>query len=236
MAVDIPAPLPVAPATVQERVVEVLGELKPRMRGWLHAGVLPVTLALGIVLVVGAPAGAPRLGAVVFTACAMALFGSSTALHRGRWSPRLNTVLTRVDHACIFLLIAGSYTPFALTLLQGRSRTALLLVAWGGAALGITFRLLWTSAPRWIYTPVYLALGWVSVLFAGAFAERAGVGVLVLLALGGLLYTVGAVVYGFRRPNPFPQWFGFHEVFHAFTVLAFVAHYCAVTLATAAVR
>jgi hemolysin III len=141
-----------------------------------------------------------------------------------------------MDHASIFLLIAGSYTPFSLLLLTGSDRVILLAVAWGGAALGIMFRLFVPGAPRWVYTPIYIALGWAAVFFAGDFAQYHVTAVVVLLALGGLFYTVGGVVYGLRRPNPVPQWFGFHEVFHTFTVIAFAAHYAGVSIATYSLR
>lgn len=221
---------------LREQAQEVLAEVIPRLRGWLHAAVAPLTLAAGVVLVVLSPTPATRTGSGVFAASAVILFTASATMHRGRWSPRVNTILTRVDHASIFLLIAGSYTPFTLLLLNGESRTVLLCLAWGGAAAGIAFRVLWTTAPRWVYTPVYIALGWAAVFFAGDFVRGGSGWVVALLATGGLLYTLGAVVYGLRRPNPFPRWFGFHEVFHAFTVAAFAAHYVGVSIATYSLR
>lgn len=216
---------------------ELLAEVKPRMRGWLHAATAPVALAAGLVLVVLAPAGAPRIGAVVFALCSLVLFSVSATMHRGGWSGRTQVVLTRLDHASIFLLIAGTYTPFTLLMLHGVDRVVLLVAAWVGAAVGIAFRMLRPRAPRWVYTPVYLGLGWVAVFFAPDFARYSGtVLVVLLLALGGLLYTLGAIVYGLRRPNPLPGWFGFHEVFHTFTVLAFAAHYAGISIATYALR
>ena len=225
-----------ASETVGAHVAEALAEVKPHLRGWLHAAMAPLALAAGAVLVWQSPSGAPRIGSAIFAACALILFSVSAAMHRGRWSPRTQVLLTRLDHACIFLLIAGSYTPFTLLLLHGTDRVVLLSVAWSGAALGIAFRLLYPSAPRWVYTPIYIALGWAAVFFAGDFARYGVPGVVVLLALGGLLYTVGGVVYGLRRPNPLPQWFGFHEVFHLFTVVAFAAHYAGVSIATYSLR
>jgi hemolysin III len=226
----------VEPPHVIEATVEKLREVRPRMRGWLHLGAAPVSLALGVVLVLMSPDGMPRVGSAVFAVSALALFTVSATMHRGGWSPRTQVVLTRLDHASIFLLIAGTYTPFSLLLLRGSDRVVLLSVAWGGAALGIAFRLLRPDAARWVYTPVYLGLGWVAVAFASDFARATGVAVLLLIALGGALYTVGGVVYGLRRPNPFPQWFGFHEVFHACTVIAFAAHYAGVSIATYSLR
>jgi hemolysin III len=224
------------PPHVIEATVEMLREAKPRMRGWLHAATAPVALAAGVLLVLLSPPGAPRLGSAIFAVSALALFSVSATMHRGGWSPRTELLLTRLDHASIFLLIAGTYTPFSLLLLHGGDRVVLLSVAWGGAALGIAFRLLRPNAARWVYTPVYLALGWVAVVFASDFAHATSAPVLMLIAFGGALYTAGGVVYGLRRPNPFPQWFGFHEVFHACTVLAFAAHYAGVSIATYALR
>ncbi len=219
-----------------ETASELLAEIRPRLRGWLHAATAPVAFAAGVVLVLLAPPGSARLGAAVFAFSALVLFSVSALMHRGGWSPRTELILTRLDHASIFLLIAGTYTPFSLLLLEGSDRVVLLVVAWSGAGLGIAFRMLRPGAARWVYTPIYIALGWAAIFFAGDFAHYTGTIVVVLLAAGGLLYTVGGVVYGLRRPNPFPQWFGFHEVFHAFTVIAFAAHYTGISIATYALR
>ena len=180
------------------------------MRGWLHLTAVPLALAGGVLLVGLSPTGTPRTGSIVFATCALVLFSVSAALHRGRWTPSAGRVVTRLDHACIFLLIAGSYTPVGLLLLSGPDRVMLLGIVWGGAGLGITFRLLWAEVPRWISTPVYLTLGSVAIFFAGDLARHAGPAVMALLVLGGLLYAAGALVHGLRRPNPFPDWFGFH--------------------------
>ena len=222
--------------TVGEHLAEVIAEVKPRMRGWLHAATAPLCLIGGILLVALSPPGSARVGSAVFALSSLVLFTVSATMHRGGWSPRTNLVLTRLDHASIFLLIAGSYTPFTLLLLEGRDQVVLLCIAWGGAALGIVFRLFVPGAPRWVYTPVYIALGWAAIFFAGDFARYAGTSVVVLLALGGLLYTIGGVVYGLRRPNPFPRWFGFHEVFHTLTVIALAAHYTGVSIAAYSLR
>jgi hemolysin III len=223
-------------ADMRGQVHDALVEAKPKLRGWLHAATAPLALVAGIVLVILSPTSATRTGSAIFAASAVLLFTASATMHRGRWSPRTNTILTRVDHASIFLLIAGSYTPFTLLLLDGPARTTLLWLAWGGAAAGIAFRVVWTTSPRWVYTPVYIALGWVAVLFADDFLRHGPMNVVALLAAGGLLYTVGGVVYGLRRPNPFPSWLGFHEVFHLLTVAAFAIHYLGISLATYALR
>jgi len=219
------------PAAVPGPVEELVAAVKPRLRGWLHAGTFPLSLAAGIVLTLLAPGGKARVGAAVFTTTAALLFGTSALYHRGTWSARVGGVLKRLDHSNIFLIIAGSYTPFALTLLPWEQARQLLLVVWLGAVGGVLFRVFWVGAPRWLYTPVYVALGWVAVLYFGPLLQHGGVVVVTLIALGGVLYTVGAVVYATRRPDPAPRWFGFHEVFHAFTVAAFMAHYVAASLA-----
>ncbi|HET7070733.1 MAG TPA: hemolysin III family protein [Nocardioides sp.] len=225
------------------QVSEGVAEIKPRLRGWLHLGSAPLTLAAGIVLVILSPTATTRVGSAVYAVCSVLLFTVSAAYHRGRWSPRVGALLQRFDHANIFLFIAGTYTPFSLLLLRGVDRVVMLGVIWGGALLGVAFRVLWLRAPRWLYTPIYIALGWAAVFFVpqlAAGAERYGVGLgaalLALIATGGALYTLGGVVYGFKRPDPWPRWFGFHEVFHTLTILAFVTHYVGVSLATYALR
>lgn len=211
-------------------------EIIPRLRGWMHLVVAPLALVGGVVLVGLSPGGTARTGSAIFAVCALMLFSVSAVWHRGSWSPTANEVFRRLDHGCIFLLIAGTFTPVALILLSGRNRVDLLAVVWGGAALGIAFRMIWSSAPRWIYTSIYIALGWVAFPFVTGVTHGTTVAVVALLALGGLLYTAGGVVYGLRRPNPYPQWFGYHEVFHLLTVVAFAAHYTAVSLAAYALR
>jgi hemolysin III len=214
----------------------LVAEVKPRLRGLLHAAIAPVTLVAGLVLVMTSAPGAPRLGSAVFAGSALTLFSVSAALHRGHWTPRANRLLRRLDHACIFLLIAGTCTPFSLLLLEGTQQVVMLVVAWGGALLGATFRLVWTDAPRRLYTPVYLAVGWASVFFVRDFLAHGGLTAVALIVAGGLLYTIGGVVYALRRPDPFPSWFGFHEVFHTFTVVAFAAHYAGVVVITQSLR
>jgi len=230
--------------SLAQTVGDAVAEVKPHLRGWLHLASAPLTLAAGIVLIALSPTAGTRVGSAVYAVSAVLLFTVSAVYHRGRWSPRVHAFLKRFDHANIFLLIAGSYTPFTLLLLDGAQRALLLAVVWGGAALGMLFRVAWVDAPRWLYTPIYIAMGWAAVFFLPGFAdgsrERLGVGigtaVIVLIAVGGTLYTLGGVVYGLRRPNPWPRWFGFHEVFHSLTVLAFVTHYVGVSMATYSLR
>ena len=228
---------------LHDAVADFKADIKPRLRGWLHLATAPLTLAGGIVLIWLSPTTAIRIGSAVFTGSALVLFTVSAIYHTGSWSPRVWAFLRRFDHSNIFLLIAGSYTPFSLLLLEGGQRVALLTTVWTGAVLGVGFRVFWTDAPRWLYVPIYIALGWAAVFFIPSFYEGAtrlglGVGIttFVMIVAGGALYTLGGVVYGFKRPNPWPRWFGFHEVFHTFTVLAFTAHYVGVALATYASR
>ncbi|MDN5895069.1 MAG: hemolysin III family protein [Nocardioides sp.] len=226
-----------------DRASDKLDEIKPKLRGWLHAATAPVALAAGIVLIVLSPTDATRLGSAIFVGSGVLLFTVSAIYHRGTWSPRTWATLRRFDHANIFILIAGSYTPFALLFLDGSAQVTLLSVVWLSALAGMAFRMFWTDAPRWLYTPMYIALGWAAIFFIPEFIDGAGrfntgiaVSALVLVASGGILYTLGGLVYGFKRPNPAPRVFGFHEVFHSFTVLAFIAHYVGVSLATYSLR
>lgn len=218
-------------ADLQDDAKALIAAVKPKLRGWLHLVMAPAALLAGLVLTVTAHTTAGRVGALVFTATAVLLFGTSAVYHRGNWSPRTGVILRRMDHSNIFLIIAGSYTPFALTLLPAQQARTLLIIVWTGALLGVGFRVFWTGAPRWLYVPVYLALGWVAVFYIGPMLHGGGPAVLTLIITGGALYTIGAVVYGTKRPNPSPRWFGFHEVFHTFTILAFVVHYIAASMA-----
>lgn len=213
-----------------EVVDEIVDAVKPHLRGWLHLGMAPLVLIAGLILVVMAPSRAGRLSAAVFTLTAFLLFATSAIYHRGTWSPRVDGLLRRLDHSNIFLIIAGTYTPFALLLPVEQGRTMLVIV-WVGAIGGVLFRIFWVRAPRWLYVPIYLALGWVAVFYLKPLWLHGGSAIVVLVAVGGLLYTLGAVVYGFKRPNPVPSWFGFHEIFHALTIAAFVCHYVAASLA-----
>jgi hemolysin III len=217
---------------IEGAVEELVQAVKPRLRGWLHAGTFPVALAAGVVLVVLADGTRATIATAIYAASAALLFGVSAAYHRGNWSPRAEKRLKRLDHSNIFLIIAGTYTPFSLLLLQNDGGTTLLWVVWCCALAGIAFRVFWVGAPRWLYTPVYIALGWVAVFYLPEILATGGPVVVTLLAIGGGLYSVGGVVYALRRPDPSPRWFGFHEVFHALTLGAFVAHYIAISIVT----
>src|SRR5690242_5890511 len=206
----------------RELAASAIAFAKPRLRGWLHLVTSPLALVSGLVLVILAPTAPATAAAAAYTLTAVVLFTTSAIYHRGTWSPRVERWLKRADHANIFLLIAGSYTPFAVLALQGATRVAVLTAVWSVALLGVAFRLVWVEAPRWLYLVGYLGLGWAATLVVPQLLHGAGVAAFVLLMVGGALYTTGGVVYGIKRPNPSPSWFGFHEVFHALTVAAFV--------------
>src|SRR3954468_4561860 len=200
---------------------------KPRLRGWLHLVTSPLALASGLVLIVLAPTATATAAAAAYAATAVVLFTTSAIYHRGNWSPRVEEWLKRLDHANIFLLIAGTYTPFAVLALRGDTRVAVLATVWSLAVLGALFRVLWVQAPRWLYTPMYIGLGWAAAFVVPQLLHGEGVTAFILMSVGGFCYTAGGVVYALRRPNPSPRWFGFHEVFHALTVAGFVCQYIA---------
>ncbi len=205
--------------------------LKPRLRGVLHEAAFAISLVTGTVIVCLTHGAMATVSVSVYATAVALLFGTSAAYHRGTWSPRAQSIMSRLDHSMIFVLIAGTYTPLCLVLLDGWVRWLIFSLVWGGALGGIIARNAARHAPRWIFVTFYLVLGWIAVAIIPQVLSVGGVAVLVLLLVGGLLYSVGAVVYARRSPNPSPQWFGFHEVFHAFTLAAFAAHYVAISLA-----
>jgi len=201
---------------------------KPTWRGWQHAIMFPVAVVAGIVMIATAPTVAGRVSSAIFAVTAALLFGVSALLHRGRWSTGTEGLLRRLDHANIYLIIAGTYTPFAVLALPTSSGKLLLSIVWSGALVGVVLRVFWIGVPRWLSTSLYVVVGWVVVFFLPELVDTAGWGVVVLIAVGGVLYTLGAVVYATKWPNPAPRTFGFHEVFHTLTIVAFTAHYIAV--------
>jgi hemolysin III len=202
---------------------------KPRLRGVSHQWAFYVSLALGAALVGAAPAGEPRLAAAVYALSVAALFGTSALYHRITWaSQAARRWMRRVDHSMIFFLIAGTYTPFALLVLDGDLATVILVVVWGGALAGIVMKLVWIDAPKTLVAIVYLALGWVAVAAFPTLVDELGITGAALVAVGGLIYTAGALVYAFQRPNPAPAVFGYHEVFHALVILAAALQYAVI--------
>ncbi|HAQ59138.1 MAG TPA: hemolysin III [Microbacterium sp.] len=200
--------------------------IRPTWRGWIHAGTFPVAVVAGIVLIVLADGTAAKWASALFMTTSLLLFGNSALYHRFDWGPRTFAVLKRIDHANILLLIAGTYTPIALLALPREKATLLLSLVWGGALIGILFRVFWIGAPRWLYVALYLLLGWAALMYIGDLFTANAV-MMTLVLVGGLLYTVGAIVYALKRPNPWPGHFGFHEIFHVCTVLAFLCHWTA---------
>ena len=215
---------------VRETVGDAVRQVKPKLRGWLHACTTPLALAAGIVLIALAPTTLGKIGGAVFLCASVLLFGTSGVYHRFTWGDRATAVLRRMDHANIYLIIAGTYTPFVALVLDGALRTAMMALIWGGALAGVLFKVFWVGAPRWLSTGLYLAIGWVAVLFIPDLVTGTHPATWILILAGGLLYSAGAVVYGLKRPDPAPRWFGFHEVFHSLTIAAYVCHYIAVSM------
>jgi hemolysin III len=216
----------------ENSLTDVLDAVKPRLRGWLHAGMAPLVLAAGIVLISLAATSAGVIGGAVFLTASVLLFGTSGVYHRGTWGMRGDAILRRMDHANIYVFIAATYTPLALILLDGASGVLLLTLIWSAALGGLLFRLFWLSAPRWLYTALYIVMGWAALGWLTAFYQAAGATAVLLIIAGGVCYTLGAVVYGRKRPDPSPTWFGFHEIFHAATIAGFVCHYVAIAMIT----
>ena len=203
---------------------------KPLWRGWIHAVAAPFAVAAGIVLVTLAPGPDRKIASAIYAVTGALLFGVSAVYHRGTWPEKRRLLLKRLDHSNIMLVIAGSYTPLAWTLLDRPTAVLLLWLIWSGALLGVLFRVLWTAAPRWLYVPVYVALGCAALFFLPQFFA-ASVPAAVLICAGGAFYIAGAVFYGLKAPNFRPGVFGFHELFHVFTVFGFAAHFIAIMFA-----
>jgi len=221
---DVPQ-LPLLEAAAVDAAVEV----KPTWRGWIHAGTFPVALVAGVVLIIVADGAPAKWASAVFMLTSLLLFGNSALYHRIDWRPRVKVLLKRIDHANILLLIAGTYTPLAVLALPPEKGVLLLCLVWGGTLVGILFRVFWIHAPRWLYVALYLLLGWAAVMYI-VDLMNANFAMMVLVIVGGLLYTGGAIVYALKKPNPWPGHFGFHEIFHVCTVLAFLCHWTACLL------
>ena len=197
---------------------------KPRLRGWLHLGAFPFALVSGLYLTANGTTHADRVAIAVFTLTACLLFGTSAVYHRGTWTPRTAGILRRFDHSNIALIIAGTYTPLAVAVLPASQATLLLWIVWTTALAIVVFRVAWLGAPRWLYTAMYIGLGWAAVFWLPELWHLAGALNIVLIAVGGALYTAGAVFYALRRPALRPSTFGYHELFHACTIAAFTCH------------
>jgi hemolysin III len=202
---------------------------KPRLRGVLHQWAFFVAIAAGAAIFVAAPAGRAKLAIAIYVLSVIGLFGVSAVYHRVNWaSAAARRWMRRLDHSMIFFLIAGTYTPFALLVLEGTLATAILIAVWGGAAVGVALNLAWVDAPKWVTAIVYVTLGWVAIVaFPDMFSEL-GFFAVALVGAGGVLYTSGAVVYALRRPDPAPAVFGYHEVFHLLVIVAAALQFAAI--------
>ena len=207
---------------------------RPRMRGRLHLYAFGVAVVSGIVLCSLAalrPGWTPFVAYAVYSTTVCGLFGVSAIYHRRFWEPRGYLLMKRLDHAMIFVFIAGTYTPFCVLLLEGSTARSMLALVWGGALAGVMLKACWPRAPRWLSVSLYLALGWIGVAILPEILDRGGATVLMLLFTGGVIYSVGALFYAFKWPDPWPRTFGYHELFHAATVTAAVCHHVAVYFA-----
>lgn len=221
------------PEAVVDGVAQFLG--KPRARGWIHVySAIVATIAGAALVSVSWALGSTRAGiaTLIYTLTIVAMFTVSGTYHRVHWhSARARIWMKRLDHSMIFVFIAGSYTPFALLALPEHSGWTLFWIVWGGALAGVLLKMCWPTAPRWVGVPLYLLLGWVAAWFIGPILDGAGMTAVVLLIVGGALYSVGGVLYGLKWPNPWPQTFGHHEFFHACTAVAATCHYIAMWFA-----
>jgi hemolysin III len=206
--------------------------VRPRLRGVSHQWAFFAAVAAGAALVASAGSGRARVAAAIYAFSVAALFGTSAVYHRVTWrTPRTRLRMRRLDHSMIFVVIAGTYTPFALLVLRGALATAILVIVWAGAAAGVALQFVPGRRQRWLTALPYVALGWVAVAALGQMVDHLGVGTTLLVAAGGVLYTLGAVVYAFRRPDPAPAVFGYHEVFHALVIAGAALHFGVVAFA-----
>jgi hemolysin III len=217
--------------TIDTAALARMAPSKPRLRGVSHQYAFFVSLACGVALILAASGGRARTAAAIYAAAVSALLGTSALYHRVTWRPSARRWMRRLDHSMIFVLIAGTYTPVALLAVHGWSASAVLVVVWAGALGGIVFKLAWIDAPKWLFAIVYVALGWVAVAVMGQLPATIGWLGVAGLAAGGLLYTIGAVVYASGRPDPAPRVFGYHEVFHALVIAAAGLHYAVIAFA-----
>jgi hemolysin III len=203
---------------------------KPKLRGIVHLVMSPLSLVAGLTLITLANELRGRITLGIFTLTAVTLFTCSALYHRVAWTDKNKAIWRRIDHSNISILIAGTYTPFAVYLLQPSQTKTLLIVAWGGAILISLLRIFWLSAPRWLYVAGYISLGWAAVFYMPEFLKSGGVAIFILILAGGLLYSAGGVIYALKKPNFSINWFGFHELFHAMTAAAFICHFVAAVL------
>ncbi len=210
---------------------ELIARTKPRLRGVTHEWAFFISLVAGGALIWAAPSGQARIAMAIYAISLSGLLGTSALYHRVNWRrPEIRKWMRRLDHSMIFLLIAGTVTPFALLVMSGPLASALLIAVWAGAIAGIIVELIWVDAPKWVSTIVYLAVGWIGLLGFPAIVVDAGIGAGILIAAGGVLYTTGAIVYARQRPDPNPAVFGYHEIFHVLVLAAAAAHFAAIAI------
>jgi hemolysin III len=215
--------------TAREVASEAIAAVKPKLRGVSHEWAFFVSLFLGAGLIVAADTPEATLAVAIYAVSLSALLGTSALYHRVEWKrPNVRRWMRRLDHSMIFFLIAGTYTPFALLALNGPLADAILVVVWVGAIAGALVEMVWIEHPKWVAALVYMSVGWVAIIAFPELWTEMGAGGTLLVAVGGLLYTVGAVVYATQRPNPNPRVFGYHEVFHLFVIAAAAAHFAAI--------
>lgn len=220
-----------AVADARAATADAIERVKPRLRGVLHQWAFFAALVAGAALVWAAPDGRATIAAAIYAGSLVALLGTSALYHRVDWKrPRARAWMRRLDHSMIFLLIAGTVTPFALLVMSDPFATALLIAVWAGAAAGIVVELIWVEAPKWVAVIVYLAVGWIGALGFPAILVEAGIGAAALIAAGGVMYTAGAIVYARQSPDPRPAVFGYHEIFHLFVIVAAIAHFAAIAI------
>jgi hemolysin III len=203
-------------------------QVKPLLRGVLHQGAFFVAVVIGVLVTVYAEGTRATVGALIFAASVVGMLGASTLYHRVTWTPPMRLRMRRLDHAGIYLLIAGTYTPVALMVVHGTTGRIVLAVVWCGSLAAIALKFLWDEAPKWLSAVIALALGWVGIFAMPQVWSHAGAAAVVLLGIGGLAYTIGALVYAFRRPQLRPEIFGYHELFHALTLVAVACQYVAI--------
>jgi hemolysin III len=207
-----------------------LATTPPKLRGWLHLVATPLVIIASLVLFI-LSGESFKLAVALYSITAIMLFSVSAVYHRVPWVPAKKKIWRRWDHANINLLIAGSYTPFAVALLDDRDRNILLAVVWTGALIGVALRVFWVGAPRWLYVANYLLLGWVAIIYTPQLYKEGGLWVLLPILIGGLLYSIGTIFYALKLPGRNAKYFGFHELFHVFVLAAWISQYLAVSFA-----
>jgi hemolysin III len=220
-----------AAAEKVSEAADAIAKVKPRLRGVSHEWAFFASLIAGGTLVWLADPGKARIAIAIYAVSLSALLGTSALYHRVDWKrPKVRRWMRRLDHSMIFVLIAGTVTPFLVLVAEGPFADALLIAVWAGALAGIVVELIWVDAPKWATAIVYLAVGWIGALAFPEILSNAGLGAGALIAFGGVLYTIGAVVYARQRPDPRPEVFGYHEIFHLLVIIAAAAHFAAVAM------